>query len=311
MSDKQVFEIHFFSPQKDSILRYGIAASARVPATAVLLLLQGRAEFIEKYQGIAQHLQSKGFKVISLDWQGQGLSSRPLENRHKGHVERFDAYVTDLEIFYSRVVEQEDLPVYILAHSMGGHIALRFMSLHPAKIKKAVLATPMIDISFPAITRLFARFISRQLFKAGFAEKYAAGSKDYSRKQAAFKRNVLSHDPDKYQILHDEIEKNPDLALGGVTWGWLNAAVESIEQLKRDDVVHKITVPILMISARKDVVVSSKAQEDICKRLPKGVFLSIEGAFHELLFEAPAIDCQVWKAFDQFIFGRAPVISGR
>lgn len=303
MADQHIFEYHFFSPRKDCTIRYGITSGSRVRASAVLLLLQGRAEFIEKYQGIARQLQSKGFTVISFDWQGQGLSSRTLENRHKGYIQRFDAYVADLEIFYSRVVEPEGLPVYILAHSMGGHIALRFMGRHPSTIKKAVLASPMIDLELPVITRQVARFISRRFSGTGFAEKYVPGSMDYSHRQARFKENVLTHDPEKYKILHDEIKKNPDLALGGVTWGWLHAAFESIRELKQDKMVRNILVPILMISAQKDRVVSSRAQEEFCKRLPDAEFLPIEGAFHELLFEAPAIDRQVWKAFDRFIFG--------
>lgn len=300
-SPKEIFEYHFFSLKKNLKIRYGISCSTETTPKAIFLLLHGRSEFIEKYIWVARKLQEKGFKVISLDWRGQGLSSRELENRHKGHIDRFDDYVDDLEALFSKVIEPQGLPVYILAHSMGGHIALRFMSWHSLKIKKAVLASPMIDIALPAMMKPVSKFISKRLSKTLFAKKYTIGSKNYSVKKARFKGNNLCHDPEKYWILHHEIENNPDLAIGGVTWGWLNAAFESIEVLKKEDIIDRITTPILIISAQKDAIVSSNAQEKLSRKLPNCEFLSIDGAFHEILFEESRINRLFWDAFDRFV----------
>lgn len=247
-------------------------------------------------------MQEKGFQVISPDWRGQGLSSRELENRHKGYINRFSDYLDDLESFFLSVVAPQGLPVYILAHSMGGNIALHFMSRHPSKIKKAVLISPMIDIVFPAILYPMVKLLTKILSKTSFAQKYAIGSRDYSIKKVKFKGNNLCHDPEKYWILHNEIKNNPDLALGGVTWGWLNAALDAVEILKQDDIIDRITSPVLIISAQKDSIVSSKAQEKMSKKLSNGSFFSIKGAFHELLFEEIGITRQVWDVFDRFIF---------
>jgi len=301
-SNKEIFEYHYFSPRKNLNIRYGRTAPClKESASAVCLLLHGRSEFIEKYKGVARQLKEKGFQVVSPDWRGQGLSSRELENRHKGHINRFDDYVDDLEALYLRVIEPQGLPVYILAHSMGGHIALRFMSRQLSKIKKAVLVSPMIDITLPVMLYPVLKLLSKKLSKTPFARKYTIGSRDYSVKAAKFKGNNLCHDPKKYRILHHEIAKNPDLALGGVTWGWLNAALESVEILKQDDIIGRITTPILMISAQKDSIVSSKAQEQLSGKLSNCSFLSIKGAFHELLFEETGITHQVWDAFNRFV----------
>ncbi|MBU1695833.1 MAG: alpha/beta fold hydrolase, partial [Proteobacteria bacterium] len=104
-----------------------------------------------------------------------------------------------------------------------------------------------------------------------------------------------------FWILHNEIANNPDLAIGGVTWGWLNAAFESIKILKQDAIISRITTPILMISAQKDSIVSSKAQEKFSEKLPNCTFLSIKGAFHELLFEEIRISTQLWDAINGFM----------
>jgi lysophospholipase len=101
--------------------------------------------------------------------------------------------------------------------------------------------------------------------------------------------------------LHNEIRKNPDLAVGGVTWSWLNAAYESIEKLKQKKGVQNITTPILMLSAQKDAIVCPKAQKRLSRQLPNCIFHPIKGAFHELLFESKHINDQVWDAIDDFI----------
>lgn len=295
------FGYHFFSLKKNLSIRYGVMNVPRAPAKGIFLLLHGRSEFIEKYKSVANRLQSKGFKVISPDWRGQGLSSREVENRQKGHINSFDEYVEDLSALYSEVIEPEGIPAYILSHSMGGNIALMYMSRNPFKIKKAVLASPMIDIALPGLIYPVSRFISKKLSASFFAKQYAIGSKNYDVAPAKFKGNKLSHDPHKYMILHDEIKKNPNLAIGGVTWGWLNAAFESIEVLKKDDVIKRVQTPTLIIGAQKDSIVSLKAQEKLSMKLPICEFHSIEGAFHELMFEEPRINRIFWSLFDRFV----------
>ena len=300
-SSQEDFEYHFFSPGKNLNLRYGVIKTQQEPAKGVFLLLHGRSEFIEKYKAVANCLQSKGFTVVSPDWRGQGLSTREVENRHKGHIDSFDDYVEDLSALYSEIIEPQGTPVYVLSHSMGGNIALRFMSQNPSKIKKAVLASPMIDIALPPGIYPLSKYISKKLSTTFFSKKYTIGSKNYSIKSAKFKGNKLCHDPGQYRILHDEIKKNPNLAIGGITWGWLNAAFESIENLKKDNVIKKIQTPTLIISAQNDAIVSLKAQAELSRKLPDCEFHIIDGAFHELMFEESRMNQMFWSLFDWFI----------
>lgn len=295
------FQYHFFSPRNNLKLRYGVMRVHPNPAKGVFLLLQGRAEFIEKYKAVANRLIEKGFDVVSLDWRGQGLSTREVENRHKGYIHSFEDYVADLTALYDEVMEPQGLSVYILSHSMGGHIALRFMAQFPYTIKKAVLASPMVDIALPGLIHPVAKYLSRHLSKRSFGKTYTFGSKNYSPKSARFQGNKLCHDPEQFQILHDEIRKNPDLAIGGVTWGWLNAAFESIEILKNEAYLQTIKTPVLILGAQKDAVVSLTAQEKLSRKLPHCEFHSIEGAFHELMFETPRIREEFWSLFDGFM----------
>ncbi|MDA8135356.1 MAG: alpha/beta hydrolase [Desulfobacteraceae bacterium] len=295
------FQYHFFSPQKNLRLRYGVMTVHPKPATGVFLLLHGRAEFIEKYKAVANQLTAKGFNVVTLDWRGQGLSTREVGNRHKGYIHSFNDYVADLTALYDEVMEPLGLPVHILAHSMGGHIALRFMAQFPHQIKKAVLASPMVDIALPGLVYPLSKHLSKHLSKRHFAKTFTPGLNNYSPESARFQGNKLCHDPEQFRILHDEIRKNPDLAIGGVTWGWLKAAFESIEILKNERFLQKIKTPVLILGAQKDRVVSLPAQEKLSRKLVHGDFHCIEGAFHELMFETPRIREKFWSLFDLFM----------
>jgi len=124
------YDFMITSDQKS--LRYGIWYSLKEKPNGSILLLNGRREFMEKYSETIDELNHKGFNVYSLDWRGQGLSSRMLANRHKGFIDDYDVYLNDLNLLVTKIVKPESVhPLIIIAHSMGGHIALRFMHDHP------------------------------------------------------------------------------------------------------------------------------------------------------------------------------------
>src|SRR5437763_13433336 len=86
----------------------------------------GRGEFIEKYFETVGELRQRGFAVATMDWRGQGHSSRQLPDPLKGHVESFAEYETDLETFMQQVVLPNcPRPHFALTHSMGGAVVLR------------------------------------------------------------------------------------------------------------------------------------------------------------------------------------------
>src|ERR1700692_4739137 len=69
-----------------------------------VVLLQGRAEYIEKYFETVRDLRARGFAVATFDWRGQGLSDRGLKDRSRGHVRNFSEYATDLDAIMQQVV---------------------------------------------------------------------------------------------------------------------------------------------------------------------------------------------------------------
>ena len=51
-------------------------AAPDVPARGICVLLNGQTEFIEKYFEVIDELRGRGFTVATMDWRGQGGSSR-------------------------------------------------------------------------------------------------------------------------------------------------------------------------------------------------------------------------------------------
>ena len=280
-------------------LRYGIWHTPNVRRKGSILLLGGRSEFLEKYSETIGKLNQKGFDVYSFDWCGQGLSSRMLANRHKGFIDNYDVYLNDLLLFFDTIVKPQSIhPLVIVAHSMGGHIALRFLHDHPGAADMAVLTAPMIDIFRSNLFRWFIKQVVRIAVKAGFSHAYAIGSGDYT--DGKFKGNPLTSDPVRFMDAINAIKKNPDLALGGVTYGWLSASLASIEILNQSGYAANITTPILMMSAGEDKIVSIKAQKKICASLPNCRIIEITGARHEIFKETDAVQWIVWREFERF-----------
>jgi len=296
---------HTFSPYDflttpdQQSLRYGIWYSPKEKQKGSILLLSGRKEFMEKYLETIEELNQEGFNVYSLDWRGQGLSSRILANRHKGFIDDYDVYLNDLNMFVTKIVMPESVhPLIIIAHSMGGHIALRFMHDHPDVADMAVLTSPMIDIFGSSLSRRFVKLITRMAIKTGFSHSYTIGSGDYTVEK--FKGNELTSDPVRFTDAQNAIIKNPDLALGGVTYGWLSATLKSIEILTQHGFAEKITIPILMVIAGNDKIVSTRAQKQFCTMLPNCNLIEISEARHEIFKETDAVRSIFWREFNRF-----------
>lgn len=268
-----------------------------------MLLLNGRAEFMEKHLETVRELNQRGADVYSLDWRGQGGSTRLLLNPQKGHVGSYEDYLNDLSVFYRGVLCSGDIkkPLIFLAHSMGGHMALRFLYAYPAAVSRAVLLSPMIDIHTAPWPVCIARAMTFVAMKIGWADRYCFGSRDYSVLREKFENNLLTSDPGRFFDAQKAIAVSPHLATGGVTWGWLYAAFCSIDSLRDPECVKQIKTPVLMVCAQNDRIVSRKAQERLSAQLPDCRLKVIPGARHEILKETDTLRAVFWEAFDRFV----------
>lgn len=283
-------------------LRY--ALWPRDGARGTVTLQGGFTEFIEKHFESVQDLLGRGFAVAAMDWRSQGLSQRSVANPQKIHVTSFRRYADDLQEFQDRIVAPAlPGPYLILAHSMGGHITLRYLHNRPPSIAGAVLSAPMVDIHLPAKLRWLIAGMVNGAVSLGFDEAYAPGAKDYGPWKQEFKGNKLTSDPVRFMDAHYWIARNRMLASGGGTYGWLKAALRSAALFNDRAYVDLFRTPICLVQAGGDGIVSNAAQERFAERVPSCELHRIDGARHELLKERDELRDRFWGFFDDFVAG--------
>ena len=264
-----------------------------------LLFLSGFSEFIEKHLESIGDWQTRGFAVHTFDWRGQGLSDRALTNRDKGHVRDFEQFLADLDVVLREAVPHG--PLTLVGHSMGGHLALRLAHDRPARIARAVLIAPMIDLVLPPGTHGIAHLAAMGLSWFGFDDHYVPGGQDYGPWRELFEGNVLTSDRRRFQATVDQIRANPPLRISAPTVGWAGAAFRSIGETRTPGYAEGVFAPTLVVGAGRDALVDVGAMRQMVGWLPRGRFVLIEEALHEILLERDELRNRFWRAFDGFI----------
>ena len=277
--------------------------AAASPPRGTALLLTGRAEFIEKYRETAGELLTRGFQVFGFDWRNQGLSDRPLSNRQIHHLDSFDTLAGDLEEVVERLVRpRQEGPLLLVAHSMGGLVALMALLRDPGLCDAAVLTAPMFDIFTGPVPRRMAVWLAERLCARGRAAEYAFGQNDYNPAEGLFTPvNPITSDPRRYAAFHDAFRDRPELRVGGVSFGWVRAALRASDHIRCTAPLERVMTPILLLSAPADAIVRSDSHRLVAARLGNAVLKEHPAAKHELFMETDAIRAQVFAAFDAFI----------
>ncbi len=297
------FESQWFTPSGLSSqirLRYGFF-QPKSTARGTIVLQGGRTEFIEKHQENIEALVERGFQVWSMDWRGQGLSSRPLSDPHKGHIDSFSTYLDDFHQFLQEVVTpRTGRPNLLMGHSMGGHILTRYLHRYPASTDRAVLVAPMTKINTGAAPEALMYGIAENACRIGLNREYAVSQHGHNESNEDFRTNRLTTDQERFKASIAPIRINPDLALGGITYGWLTAAIRSMRKARKAAYLRKVLTPVLLVSPVNDRVVDPADHITVAKRLHDCKLHRIHSAEHEILHENDFVRKSFWRAFDNF-----------
>jgi lysophospholipase len=231
------------------------------------------------------------------------------EDSRKSFIGDFSEYDEDLDTLMNWIVAPmlgpNEKPV-ALAHSMGAHNLLRLLARRPASIAAAALCAPMIAISFRGQNELLVRSITAYQLWRGKRSDWVWGMEGRDPHNVTFATQLVTSDPQRFERAQMLLREHPDLRLAGATWGWLAAALRSMDWLRGQ--AAAVTTPLLVAGAGKDRICITPAARDFAQRAPGAEYVEIAEAEHEILMERGAIRAQFWAAFDAFMQKhRAPV----
>jgi alpha-beta hydrolase superfamily lysophospholipase len=232
---------------------------------AALLVVHGLGEHGGRYDGFARHMGSRGFSTFAFDLRGHGRS----EGR-RGHVPSFETYLLELDRFRREIegLVYGRLPLFLLGHSLGGLIALRYLEEFRARFRAAVILSPWLATALPlgrlkaAAASLLAGVLPALPFPSGIRPE------DLTRDPAA----IETYDDDP--LVHRRI--TPRL--------FVEASAAMGLALQRSD---RISEPILFLLAGADRVVQTDRTITFARSMT-GADIEMRvypDAHHELLHE--------------------------
>ncbi|ANP38299.1 hydrolase [Phaeobacter gallaeciensis] len=283
-------EAHWVTTKDGLRIRVGHWLPDGLPREAIkgtVLIFPGRTEYIEKYGPAAIDLGRRGFATLAVDWRGQGLADRMLDDRRLGHVQHFPDFQQDVAAVV-QLAQQLDLPKpwFLLAHSMGGAIGLRAL-IEGLPVKACAFTGPMWGIQIPAAMRPVARILGALAPHLGFSAMRApTTTKGHYVQSAPYEGNTLTNDADMYRFMQEQLEAQPDLTLGGPTVHWLSEGLQECAALAQRP---SPALPCITFLGSDEQIVNTDAIKDRMQRWPGGELDLVQGAQHEVVMEGPAI----------------------
>jgi alpha-beta hydrolase superfamily lysophospholipase len=118
---------------------------AKVQKRGALVIVHGLKDHSTRYEGFARELALRGYDVWAFDLRGHGHSSG-----NRVATQLFDDYVMDFDIFLTRVLLEENVPVFVFGHSMGGAIVTLHSLMYHPNVRGMILSAPALETGVSA-----------------------------------------------------------------------------------------------------------------------------------------------------------------
>lgn len=230
---------------------------------AALLVVHGLSEHSGRYAEFGRAMAGHGLSTYVLDLRGHGLS-----DGRRGHVDRFELLLQDVDRFRREIDGSCDppIPLFILGHSMGGLITARYIEEYEARFQGAILTSPWLATAVPV-----ARW---KVLMAGVLNRVLPALPI----DAGIDASCLSHDP----VVVTRYRDDP-LVHGKITPRlFAEASIAMGLVMQRSD---RIRIPLLLILAGDDHVVDTRKSEAFARTLtaPDVTIHVLPGYYHEVL----------------------------
>ena len=226
------------------------------------VLLHGAGEHGGRHRHVAERLCRGGWRVLTPDLRGYGLSGG-----RAAHVARFDTYATDLARVYDHYSLDADSTVQV-GHSMGGLATVRFAQLYGERLAAIGLTSPLLGLTVRIPPALL---VSGRVLSVAYPWK-------------RFRSTV--NPADVTRNADSIIERMTDpMFRRSITAGWFFAVQTAIR--KAWTAAGSLTTPVFIAQSGEDRVVDGEAARAWIGTVGSHDtrFELLPGQFHELHFE--------------------------
>jgi len=245
-------------------LRLYLRRHEAVGARGDVIIVHGFGEHSGRYAALTEHLLANGYAVTAYDQRGHGLS-----DGLPGHVESFGEYDDDLEKIVSKTRDHAaGRPLFIIGHSMGGLVALRYLARKGGGIAGAIISAPLIAVAIPVP--------AHKLLIARLGLRYAPRM----RLNNEIKPAHLSRDPAVGKAYAADPHVNRKVSMK-----WFAEATRAMAEVQ--EWAARIRTPVLVMHGTADRLASVEATKALFARLgsPDKELAIYEGYYHELFNE--------------------------
>ncbi len=227
---------------------------------AVIALVHGQGEHIGRYTHLAKWFNQQGIAVLGFDHQGYGRSGGK-----RGHAKNLNVLLDDIGLLLEKArAMYPGLPLFLYGHSMGGGLALNYVTRREPELAGLIATGPWIRLAFeaPALKvvagKILRRIVPTLRLPTGLIVHYI------SHDEAVVK--AYRADP----LVHNQLSTAAGIALlEGAKW--LNAWAGEFK------------IPVLLQHGGDDKITSAPATKAFAERV-KGDVTHHEwpGMYHEI-----------------------------
>jgi lysophospholipase len=232
-------------------------------ARGSIVLVHGWGDHAGRLATPAEWFAQQGLDAYALDQRGHGHSPG-----RRGHVDRFAQYLADLVGVRKMASLESPGPQFLLGHSFGGFIVLRYLEMMPYQLAGAIVVTPFVDFFRPpprwktVMARVIADLMPRLPIPTGL---------DYDH---------LTRDPATVEKLRAD-----PMAHERMTPRAYLETMAALEALRSEK--DRITVPLLLLLAGEDRIVSTPSARGFARALRGDVTVrEYPGMYHNVFHEA-------------------------
>ncbi|XP_059799920.1 monoglyceride lipase isoform X1 [Hypanus sabinus] len=253
---------------------------------ALVMILHGAGEHSGAYGNVATMLVNQSLFVFSHDHIGHGQSEG-----QRLSVSNFSVYVRDCLQHIDMMKRRfPDLKIFLLAHSMGGLIAIYAMHNRPEDIAGAIFISPLVTLN-PESARPWKVFCTKLL--CHLMPNMTLG---------VMNPQWLSRDEKEVQNFYED----PLCYHGGMKVGFAAVLLNALTGL--ENILPTITAPVLLLHGDADKLCDIKGSHIMYEMVTSTdrTLKVFEGSFHQLHKELPEVVKEVFSLIQTWLNDRLP-----